>query len=212
MIYILLDSSLTAEERQEIARATEDTRQVFPGLGVETVASGDSERDAEIRKKMDSYIEGTQQENGRYDASVILRRMKALAEWKKDAEVLLMFTGRDLYLSEQKISWCFGAGRLRSRVAVSSVYRFRELTAPERRRCIERTMWHEIGHALGLAADLARKNTERKSGPHCTAPGCSMRQTESLAKLLAFSKEEEMQEQCFCPDCMADLRKRFEKE
>ena len=78
-------------------------------------------------------------------------------------------------------------------------------------RCVRRTLRHEIGHALGLAMDPKRTNTEKHFGVHCTAPGCSMRQAENLLKLLRFSREEEQQGKWFCPDCLADLEKALSK-
>ena len=205
MIYVLFDTSVTEEERQAVVRTVEDTRPLFPGFWMETVAPGKTAEEEKIRKNMDSYIEGTQTENGRYDALIVLRRLESLAERRKDAEAVLLFTGRDLCLSSQGISWCFGAGRVKAHTAVCSVIRYRKLTEQERLRCIRRTMRHEIGHILGLAADSGRKNTEEHSGPHCTAPGCSMRQAGTLEKLLAFSLEEDRQGWCFCPDCLAEL-------
>lgn len=212
MIYILMDSSLTEEERREIAQAAEDNRPVFPGIGMETVNPGQSAAEEKIRKNMDTFIEGTQQESGKYDATRILKRMKSMTERRKEATAILLFIGRDLCLSSQKVNWCLGAGTLKGGRAVCSVFHYRGLTAQERLRCIRRTMRHEIGHTLGLAADLKRKNTEKSGGPHCTAPGCSMRQTGNLKKLLAFSLEEEQREQPFCPDCLEELRKRLHQQ
>ena len=210
-IYIVLDSSLTEAERNAVARAVEDTRQVFPSCTLELTGQGKSAAAEGIRKNMDTYLEGTRQENGRYDASQILRRLESLAQYKKEAAAILLLTGQDLCLNSQGASWCFGAGNGARHTAVCSLYRYQELTAPERLRCVRRTLRHEIGHALGLAMDPKRTNTEKHFGVHCTAPGCSMRQTENLLKLLRFSREEEQQGWWFCPDCLADLEKALSK-
>lgn len=124
---------------------------------------------------------------------------------------MLLFTGRDLCLSSQKVSWCFGAGNSGSHTAVCSVYRYESLSPQERLRCIRRTLRHEIGHALGLASNPKRANTEEFFGTHCVCPGCSMRQAGTLEKLLELSQEEEAQGSWFCPDCMAELRRAAEE-
>lgn len=210
-IYIVMDSSLTEAERNAVARAVEDTRQVFPSCSLELTGQGKSAAAEGIRKNMDTYLEGTRQENGRCDADQILRRLESLAQYKKEAAAILLLTGQDLCLNSQGASWCFGAGNRARHTAVCSLYRYQELTAPERLRCVRRTLRHEIGHALGLAMDPKRTNTEKHFGVHCTAPGCSMRQTENLLKLLRFSREEEQQGKWFCPDCLADLKKALSK-
>lgn len=205
LIHVVLDSSLTQAERETVVQAVEHTRQVFPGCSLELTGQGKSAAAEGIRKNMDAYLEGARQENGRYDASQILRRMESLAQYKKEAAAILLFTGRDLCLSSQGASWCFGAGNRDRHTAVCSLFRFRELTEPERLRCVRRTLRHEIGHALGLAMDPKRADTEKRFGLHCTAPGCSMRQTENLTKLLRFSQEEEQQGSWFCRSCLAEL-------
>ncbi len=210
-IYIVMDSSLTEAERNAVARAVEDTRQVFPSCSLELTGQGKSAAAEGIRKNMDTYLEGTRQENGRCNADQILRRLESLAQYKKEAAAILLLTGQDLCLNSQGASWCFGAGNRARHTAVCSLYRYQELTAPERLRCVRRTLRHEIGHALGLAMDPKRTNTEKHFGVHCTAPGCSMRQTENLLKLLRFSREEEQQGKWFCPDCLADLKKALSK-
>ena len=211
-IHIVLDSSLTEAERDAVARAVEDTRQVFPGCSLELTGQGKSAAAAGIRKNMDTYLEGTRQENGRYDASQIRRRLESLAQYKKEAAAILLLTGRDLCPNAQGASWCFSAGNRDRHTAVCSLYRYRELTAPERLRCVRRNLRHEIGHSLGIGMDPKRSNTEMHFGVHCTAPGCSMRQTENnLLMLLRYSREEEQQGWWFCPDCLADLEKALSK-
>ena len=211
MIYIILDTELTGEERRTIVRAAEEAQPMFPGCRLKVVAPGESPEDEAIRKSIDSWFGNSRQDNGRYDASVVLGNMKELAKRRKEARAILMFTGRDLCMSSHKLPWCFGASRVRGGRAVCSVYRYRSLSAPERLRCIRRTMMHEIGHAFGLAADLKRKNTAEHAGPHCTAPGCCMRQTADLPKLLACSLEEEQKGTYFCPNCREELRKALSK-
>ena len=212
MIYIILDTELTGEERQTIVRAAKEAQPMFPGCRLEVVAPGNSPNDDAIRRVIDKYIEKTLKENGKYDASAVLDNMKYLVKRKKEARAILMFTGRDLCMSSHKLPWCFGASRIKGGSAVCSVYRYRPLTAPERLRCIRRTMMHEIGHVFGLASDLKRKNTAEHAGPHCTAPGCCMRQTADLPKLLACSLEEEQRGRWFCPDCQAELDKALSDE
>ena len=205
LIHIVFDSSLSPAQQALITKAVTDTQQVFPGCSLEITGQGKNAWAEGIRKNMDSYSQGTQQENGRYDASIILQRLKNLTQYQKDARATLLFTGRDLCLSSQKAPWCFGAGNYKSHTAVCSVFRYEELTESERLRCIRRSLRHEIGHALGLAGNPKRINTEESFGCHCTAPGCSMRQTGTLKKLLLLSQEEEGRGQWFCPDCAREL-------
>lgn len=207
IVHIVFDSSLSPAQQECISRAVADTRAVFPDFALEITGDGKNPRAESIRKNMDSYSEGTRQESGRYDASVILQRLKSLAQYKKDARAILLFTGRDLCLSSQKLSWCFGAANHSARTAVCSMYYYESLSSQERLRCVRRTLRHEIGHALGLAADPKRANTENQFGTHCVCPGCSMRQAGTLKKLLDFSLEEDRRDSCFCPDCLADLRR-----
>ena len=211
LVHIVFDSSLSPAQQDCVSRAVADTRAVFPDFSLEITGDGKNPRAEGIRKNMDSYSEGTQQKSGSYDASVILQRLKSLAQYKKDARAILLFTGRDLCLSSQKLSWCFGAANHSAHTAVCSVYRYESLSPQERLRCVRRTLRHEIGHALGMAADPKRANTEAFFGPHCVCPGCSMRQAGTLEKLLAFSLEEERRGSWFCPDCMAELRRASEE-
>lgn len=211
LVHIVFDSSLSPAQQACISRAVADTQAVFPDFSLEITGDGKNPRAEGIRKNMDSYSEGAQQENGRYDAAVILKRLKSLAQYKKEARAILLFTGRDLCLSSQKVSWCFGAGNSGSHTAVCSVYRYESLSPQERLRCIRRTLRHEIGHALGLASNPKRANTEEFFGTHCVCPGCSMRQSGTLEKLLELSQEEEARGSWFCPDCMAELRRAAEE-
>ena len=205
MISIMFDDSLTETEHSLVERAIRDTQKVFPMLYLENSESY-ADDPKKTRKNMDSFVKKTKTENGRYDAKLILDNMESLKDSMKEYRAVILFTARDLCLTTVNASWCFGAARHSINMAVTSVFRYRNLSKEDALCCIRRTLRHEIGHAVGLAADPKRVNVEQNFGLHCTSDGCTMRQAGTLEALLKQAKEEEQQKKWFCPYCKAELK------
>jgi predicted Zn-dependent protease/L-ascorbate metabolism protein UlaG (beta-lactamase superfamily) len=207
VIYVLCDTTLRAADRALISRAAGELQKLFPMCRLSDLCAGADTQGR--RERADRLFDGTANELGRYDASVVLHRMRRqLAEYPNAASVAL-FTARDLFASSTKNTWCFGLAGISSRVTVQSICRYGQLTAEEKLLCVRRTLRHELGHTFGMAADPNRPHTEDHFGRHCTVPGCSMRQTGTLRELLQLAREEEQSGSYFCPGCLADLRRRF---
>lgn len=207
VIYVLCDTTLSAADRALISRAAGDLEKRFPTCRAADLCAGADPLGR--RDRADRLFDGTNNELGRSDASVVLRRLRRrLGEYPNAASVVL-FTARDLFASSTKNTWCFGLAGINSRVTVQSICRYRQLTPEEKLLCLRRTLRHELGHNFGMAADPTRPHTEDHFGRHCTVPGCSMRQTGTLRELLRLAGEEEQSGSYFCPECLADLRRRF---
>lgn len=136
------------------------------------------------RKSADTFLQGTFNKNGQADGAIIIRKLQNAYTSLPNATAVVLLTAKDLFSSSLKLSWCFGTANYQKHVSVHSVFRYQGLTKEEKLRCIRRTLRHELGHIFGLANDLRRANTENYHGHHCTAPGCSMRQTGTLRELL----------------------------
>ncbi len=208
-VYLLLAESVLEEEREMILRAARKLPAVFPGCEVRVAGHRSQVRYAV--PDVEAVLEKVPAEDGKRDASLLMRLLVADTRRLDPAGIWLLFLGDDLRLSSLRLSWCFGAASTGKRVSVQSFARFRGLTEEERFFCLRRTLRHEIGHMCGMAADRNRAGVVEDHGPHCSRPGCSMRQTGTLEKLLAARAQEEGREDCFCPDCRADYR-RFVKK
>lgn len=208
-IYILCDSTLSAVARMMISDAASEIDEIFSMCEVVNL---DALNGKEINQKTaDAFLEGTFNEVARADATIILRRMKNAYNTFPNAEALVLFTAYDLWISSINAGWCFGAAAYKSHVSVQSVFRYQSLPIMDQFRCIRRTLRHELGHAFNMAIDLNRSNTEDKLGPHCTNPGCSMRQAANLQELLMRANEEDRLGTYFCEDCLADMNKKYLK-
>ena len=199
-IYITYDSSLSPDDMAVIREATEELNALFPMCTVEHLDSVSG----------DAFLEGTFNEQGRANSNVILQRMHSAFEKLPDMAAAVLITDRDLYSSSLKLKWLFGAANIKRRVTAQSLCRYKDLDEANKSACIRRTLRHELGHCFGMASDLKRVNTEDNSGPHCTVPGCSMRQAENLQVLQMRANGEDRRGMYFCPDCMEDLKRHFE--
>lgn len=207
VIYIFCDTTMTAPERAVVSRAAKDAEVLFPMCRVEESCAGEDPQGE--RPRRDGLFDGTKNEHGRYDASLVLRKLEqAQGEFPRAAAVVL-FTARDLFASSTKNAWCFGLANSRTHVSVQSVCRYRKLSEEDRLLCVRRTLRHELGHAFGMAMDRRRAHTEVHFGLHCTNPGCTMRQSGTLTELLVLAREEDSAGTYFCAECREDLRRRM---
>ena len=206
-IYIICDSLLTAEERCLAEEAAEQLRTLFPAL--DTVGPTDEPAYRQARSQADRMVAEARREDGKADGSLLLKRLETVRRSLPQAAALVLITGSDLYASSLQLSWCFGVANYQRGVCVHSVYRYRKLTREEQLRCLQRTLRHELGHIFGMAKDKSRANTEEHFGPHCTSPGCSMRQAGTLRALLQCAAEEERSGEYFCQYCREDMQKYF---
>ena len=206
-IYILCDSTLSSTARMMVSDAAAEIGKIFPMC---EVVNPDAANEKEInRETVDAFLEGTFNEVARADATIILRRMKNAYNTFPNAAALVLFTAYDLYISSINAGWCFGAALSKSHVSVQSIFRYQSLPIMDQFRCIRRTLRHELGHTFGMVSDLSRTNTEDKLGPHCTNPGCSMRQSSTLQSLLKHATEEDRLGTYFCKQCFADMHNKF---
>ena len=193
-----------------ISDAASEIGKIFPMCEVVNL---DEVNGKEInRETADAFLEGTFNEVARADATIILRRMKNAYNTFPNAGALVLFTTYDLHISSINAGWCFGAANYKSHVSVQSVFRYQSLPIMDQFRCIRRTLRHELGHTFGMASDLKRAHTEDKLGPHCTNPGCSMRQSSTLQALLRHATEEDRLGTYFCKECLADMNKEFRRK
>ena len=212
-IYLFWAAGVSEAEEQWIRRAAAEIPEIFPGCAVRM--PGGRARQRIYFPEPEVILAGSFQENGRRNASMILRRLASVGRQMDPEGIWIFFVAEDLSLPSLKLDWCFGAASVKNRVSVQSLARFRGLPEEDLIYCVRRTLRHELGHMFGMAADRKRPGTEEHHGPHCTNPGCSMRQTGTLAKLLATRKEEEGREDYFCPACRAEyeaFRKRQQKK
>lgn len=205
-----MDGTLTREEADMVVAEAEKLPEIFPGVGIK-IANLMPEIMVHMNKAQPKKaVEGTENEKGQLEADRILAR---LMQMRNDyfRGSIVMFTGKDLYLKNPPLTWCFGAANHGRGTTVQSVCRYRELTAEEEQACIGRTLRHELGHIFGLAKDPMRTNTIRKNGMHCLNPACGMRWSPNKKVLLERIEEERLAGRYFCEECMADLKKEYLK-
>ena len=207
VIYVYSDSALMPEEKQLISLAVSDTGKVFPMFDCLNLA--DEEKTDVNQQKADAFLIGSFNECGQADSTVIFRKLREASASLPNTAAVVLMTGRDIYSSRLGIKYAFAVASYKKHIVIHSVFRYRNLSSEEKLRCIRRTLRHELGHCFGMANDPNRENTKDVFGPHCTTKGCSMRQTETLDKLLRLSEEEEELGVLFCGACLQDLRKYY---
>ena len=198
-VYAFIDNGVTEPERDMIARALARTVPVF---GCPFFFHRSSRWTLRPWTTAEELIAAAgENEKGQADGRRILEALfGGFREWGRKG-ALLLFTSRDLAMGD---TWCFALTGIRRAVSVLSLYRYRALPADQRETVIARTLRHELGHIFRCAADPRRAETQQRFGPHCTHPGCSMRQTATLAALLRAAGEEDP-EDFFCPLCRQDM-------
>ena len=129
--------------------------------------------------------------------------------WQKtEPHIDVLFVSQDLTARDGEDWLNFVFGIADGRITVQSVARYREINDPfERAMAIKTVVQHELGHVFGMAADLNRSNTEYKLGPHCTNPGCVMRQGLSVSEWVRHARESYSAGMIYCPQCLADAER-----
>lgn len=202
-IYVMYDSGLDVFERYCIEDAMREFASEFPQrkvviYGAQAWSSGDySSADWYIQKAAKILRPNR---NMQLNANSLLDLL-IKEPWQKNPHIDVLFTSRDL--SAPGLNFCFGMAI--GRYTVQSVFRYRRLHAEDRRLAIKAVVWHELGHALGCAANLHRSNTEDRLGPHCTNYGCVMRQGMDLGEWMKHAREMKSLGRIYCPQCRADL-------
>jgi len=201
-IYVCYDSGVSLAEQAAIEQGLLETRPVF---GCQIINYGAGTWEFGRLKSANEVVRSLpRNERGQINATQILDSITEVAKSWVDPGAVVMLTSADLCAGD--LSWCFGIARPSTRVTVQSLARYRWLDEAEASACIRRTLRHELGHIFCCAADARRSNTVEKLGMHCTNLGCSMQQTMSLNELrIAVRKENPRQ--CFCAQCMDDLRR-----
>ena len=208
--YVCCDDFVTQAELEAIKQGLTETRLLF---GSEVIFYGkDSWKLGKYKNATQLMNSMPRNSSGRVNASQTLDRMVGLANSWDEHRAMILVTGLDL--CTDNCGWCFGAAKPAYKVTIQSVNRYRGLSSMMESACIRRTLRHEMGHIFCCAYSKYRSNTTDRLGIHCTNPGCSMRQTMSLNELMAAALEEDPRN-CFCPQCLQDLRNfkaQYEKE
>lgn len=124
--------------------------------------------------------------------------------WQESPHIDIVITSRDITAFDAGHQLNFVFGLASGRVSVQSIARFRDLDILSRFLAVKAVIWHELGHILGMAAATDRPHTEYKLGPHCTNPGCVMRQGMSVPEWVEHAEEAFQSGQIFCHQCLED--------
>lgn len=202
ILYLCCDDQLNLRGKLAAQKALSDAALYLPELQAVDLENRPWTPRSPVRGE--TCLTGCRRESGQYDASRIINNLTENLSVLPGPAKILLVTVRDLTMGTMK--FCFGAGRLGGRGAVVSVARFLSLSPVEFDHCLSRSVRHEIGHMLTMAADRNRSGTEQSNGPHCTNPGCIMRQTLTLTALRNTASDREV----FCPQCLADMRRHLQ--
>ena len=199
--YVCCDNFVTQMEQVAIKQGLMETRPLF---GSQVIYYGKNNWvTGKYRNATQLMNSIPRNRDGRVNGSQVLDKMTELCSSWDEPGAMILVTGLDLCTDNS--GWCFGAAKPAYRVTVQSVNRYRGLSLTMEAACIKRTLRHEMGHIFCCAYSKYRSNTVNMMGIHCTNPGCSMRQTMSLNELMAAALEENPRN-CFCPQCLQDLR------
>lgn len=211
-IYICYGSDFGNIERRAVDNAAQEIRDRFDR---EVIVYGDSAWSDPNKgfSSADWYIGQARQHQYRANQNqldarffVELMRREPWQESNPHIDMILMTDDLTAKINGQWLSFCFGLTH--GRFIANSVHRYAGLNDRDRFAAIKGVVLHEIGHALGAAANLSRLNTEENIGPHCTNPGCIMRQGSNLSAWVNNTRD------CyynphgwFCPQCIEDIRR-----
>lgn len=148
-------------------------------------------------------------DRGQLDGDTLLFNFEN-GPWQKEERHLdFAVFGKDMTATQEGkwLNFVFGLSREESNVVIST-YRFdSELKSRLLRRfCIQRAVFHEFCHALGLLPDWRTTNVTYRYGKHCTNL-CVMREAESVPEWLDYAQEEIEQKVTLCHQCEDDLRR-----
>lgn len=200
-ILICFDGSVSKTEKKAVGQAARD---IYPMFGCDFIFLDSSNWPEQKYGSAERIIQfSPQNERKQTDVATVLTMMSEVkAKWHNPA-VMVLFTGEDLAIGDR---WVFGGARIKARVSVQSMVRYRSLPEHIMADLVARTLRHELGHIFGCVTTPGRSNTEENLGTHCTNPGCSMRQTSTLNELMRAAMLEDPHD-FFCEQCKSELRK-----
>lgn len=199
-INLMLDSSAAMDEKSILAGLLE-FKKFFP----ERIITLDySSADHLVRS-----ARRIRRSNGRtqIDANDLLKMVQNYSDQKhhKTPVIEVLFTAKDL--ATEDTNFCFGAAWLGDRYTVQSTYRYQNLRQQDKDLVIKSVLQHELGHVLGMAADLSRNCTEYKLGPHCTDWNCVMHQSMNVNDAVRIARGARKHGKIYCSLCLADARR-----
>ncbi len=206
-IYVMYDSGLDEVEEVAVLAALRDLSALVPEFeitcfGSEAWCSGEY-------SSADWYIQHTEIVRGKNGELQLnadqLLDLVASEPWQANPHIDIVLTSCDLtaFDAGQQLNFVFGIAD--GRFSIQSVARFRDCSNFDRTLAIKTMIWHELGHILGMAADLNRDHTEYKLGPHCTSFGCSMKQGMSVSEWVENAREVFQVGRIYCPECLNDV-------
>ena len=199
-INLMLDSSIVdSEEEKTILTGLLEFRELFPGANISLdYSSVDKYRLLERARRIRRSGGHTQ-----IDVNSLLELLQDYSSVTPIIEVL--FTTEDL--TTEETNFCFGATWLGGRCTVQSTYRYRELSSQDKSLAIKGVLHHELGHVLGMAANLSRIHTENKLGPHCADWNCIMHQSMNVNEAVRIARGARAHGRIYCPLCLADAKR-----
>ena len=206
-INVMYDSGLDEIEEAAVIAALQDISAMVPELTINCFGSSSwsmgsySSADWYVRNTgMVRGIEGGLQLNADHLIDLI-----AHEPWQvTNPHIDIMITSHDITAFDDKKQLRFVFGLASGRITVQSIARFRGCSDVNRFLAVETVIWHELGHILGMAADLNRSNTVESLGPHCTNQACVMQQGLSVSEWLEHAWDAYRAGRIYCPQCLAD--------
>lgn len=206
-IYVMYDSGITEFEEVAILRALQELSGMFPSLNI--VCYGSEAWSSGEYSSADWYVQQTRRVVGtqggiQLDADHLVD-LVANEPWQaNDPHIDVVLTSHDLTAFDAGNQLNFVFGIADGRVTVQSLARYRGLSDFDRALSIKAVIWHELGHIFGMAANLRRSHTEYNLGPHCTNPGCIMRQGLSVETWAKHARDAYEMQRVYCPECLVD--------
>lgn len=205
-IYVMYDSGVDKFEEEAILAALKSLLQI---QGLDITCYGSESWSEGDYSSADWYIQHTNRIQGNFgevqlDANQLLELI-VNEPWQVDPHIDIMITSHDITTFDNGKQLNFVFGLAYQRATVQSIARFRSCPDSDRFIAIETVIWHELGHILGMAADLNRTNTEDNLGPHCTNPGCVMQQGLSVSEWVKHAREAKQAQQIYCQQCFDDV-------
>ena len=192
--YLMLDSSIVdTEEEKIILTGLLEFKKLFPGVNI-SLSHSSADKLVKKARRIRHSSRHTQ-----IDANSLLEVVHNCSP-SQITEVL--FTTEDL--ATEETNFCFGATWLGGRCTVQSTHRYRGLNSQDRELVIKGVLHHELGHILGMAANLSRSHTEDKLGPHCADWNCIMHQSMNVNEAVRIARGARAHGRIYCPLCLAD--------
>ena len=206
-IKVMYDSGIDKVESEAILDALQELVSIFPDWEIELYGANPWCR-GEF-SSADWYVQNAQAvprlDHYQLDAGSLLWLLEGEPWQEAEPHIDVMLTSLDLAALNDDGSYLnFVFGMADGRFTVQSAARFRELPDADRYLAVKMLIQHELGHIVGMAADLTRPNTVNNLGPHCTNFGCVMRQGLSVPVWAQHARESYNMGRIYCPQCLAD--------